>query len=464
MILEQLPLHIPMFLQIYKLLDPQNYASAVHVESTSLPAREEESKAGFAYRQINEEEHEKLIHPGEREYWRRIQSWLTNLVVSEEDHQNIEQYCEQVTDSNYPVLARTIQGIAHFLGAESPRCFISRGKIGISVKNTEQPFLFIGSEHLNETNERYFSETELAFILAAQVQHIKSDHLLITGTELWKSLGSASFDGFLVALQCLPTGGFLGKVTHKFATEGLKRVYQLTKYSSVQKILKFLERQVSDRGADDFGEEQEDVLTDQKNGHITESDSRLKNQLVDFARHAVCIADRVGLLASHDIGAACSAIFKLADDAYDDLKHVFDEGLLHTLKKKDKRGKYLYVEYAKRFSELIRFALSEDYHRIHERIVIRDELSESQEQPSAEHFPFLQKLHLLEQSRHNELLTPEEFFLKQHHLLKNADFLYEEDELLVEKLQQACRDGVLTYEELQTKIVQLLETRAKDQG
>lgn len=456
-------LHFPTFLQIYQFLTPKEYASRPYREFSKPP-----SGSPIAYHPLRETDYELLTHPGEREYWRRIQSWVTSLVISEEEDHGIEQYCEQVTESNYPTVARIIARLSAFLEIEPPRCFISRGKIGVSVKNKEQPFIFIGSEHLNEENERYFSEAELIFVIAAQLEHIKSGHLLITDTELWKSLGSASFDGFLVALQCLPAGGFLGRITHRFATEGLKKVYQMTKYSSVQKILRFLDKRVDERNSDEFDDESEEGTSEQRNGRSlskkpSEAESALKEQLVDFARHAVYTADRVGLLACHDMSAACSAIFKVAGDTYDDLKNVFQEGLLQILTRQDKRGKYLYSEYANRFSELIKFALSEEYQRIHDHSVIMSDLPEEQRKNETQeiHVPLLDKLSLLEQSRHNELLTPDEFFLKQQHLLENSGLLSEEDRILVEKFQQASRDGVLTYKELQTKLIQLLQNKVK---
>ena len=453
------PIQIEAFWQAYKLLDPIGYTTVV-LPAMSSP---QNGNVPIAYRKMNEVDHDIVTHPGEREYWRRIQNWITSLVISEEDEQGIEQYCEQVGASNYPQLFHTIERVAGLLDIELPRCFISRGKIGISIKNKERPFIFIGSEHLQEDNERYFSEAELLFIIAAQTEHIKSGHILITGTELWKSLGTASFEGFLAALQYLPAGSFIGKVTHKFATEGLKRIYKMTKYSSVQKVLKFFDRKGADQSLEeDLSESEEDNMKQ------SEPDSLLKEQIVDFARHAVYTADRVGLLACNDLGAACAAIFKLAGDAYNDLEKVRVEGLLQVLKKKDKRGNFLYFEYAKRFSELIRFALSEEYYRLHEKtVVISEDQIESNERSiryPSEHKNLLEKLQLLEQMRQKELLTAEEFLIKQKNLLTDSGLLLQEDGILVEKFQQACRDGILTYKELQTKIFQLLETRIKGEG
>lgn len=450
-----------MFLQVYQLLDPHGYVSLNGEQSPPAQPLHGLSPEVMTYRPIKETEHDLLMHPGEREYSRRIQHWLMHLVVKEDDAQGIEQYCEQVTESNYPILARTIYRVASFVGIDAPRCFISRGKIGLSVKNKERPFIFIGSEHLTEGSERYFSEAELMFAIAAQAEHIKSGHLVITDTDVWKSLGSASFDGFLMALQCLPAGGFIGRVTHRFATEGLKRVYKMTRYSSLQKILKFLEKREPGTAVEDLFEGEDEHRPEPQNGR--EADSLVKDQLVDFARHAVYTADRVGLLACHDIHVACSAIFKLAGEEYDDLKTVFQDGLLEVLKRRDKRKGFVYFEYAKRLSELMKFALSDEYHHLHQKLVI---LPETSPRPATERFaayaPVLEKLMLLNQSRQDALLTTDEFFLKQQQLLQGSGYLTQADLDGIEKLQQACRAGLLTYPELHTKIVQLFERKREE--
>ena len=465
--LSDLPAFNPsMFLQVYRLLHPQSYAETVHAQDL---AGLQETFAGPDnadvrspdYRPLNEREHGLLTHPGELEYWHKVQNWITNLVVSDSEEQGIEQYCEQVSHSNYPQFLRIIEQVSQFMDITPPRGFISRGKIGISVKNKERPFIFIGSEHLNTGSDRYFSEPELLFIVAGQTEHIKSGHILITGTELWKSLGSASFDGFLVALQFLPAGSFIGRLTHHFATEGLKRVYKMTKYSSIKKVLKFLEWHGTERPAEEDADAHnagEGRIRERSQPPMaTESEAKLREELVDFARHAVYTADRVGVLACHDIQAACSAVFKLAGDAYDNLKVFEHEGLLALVSTQDKRDKYVYFEYAKRLSELIQFVLSETYQHLYENLLIDTAAQQAAQTPLSADALTVKKLTLLDQSRQNDLLTEEEFFLKQHHVFTGVQWLSADDLALLKNYQQACRNGVLTYEELHGKIVQYLE-------
>ena len=225
----------------------------------------------------------------------------------------LKNFVRQVSSLNFPELHQIILQLSDFLNIDPPKCFISRGKIGISVRKKERPFIFIGSEHLNPENDRYFSPDELVFIIATQLEHIKSEHVLVTGTDLWKSLGTASFDSFLVALQCLPAGSFLGKITHKFATAGLKKVYKMTKHLSMQKILDFFHNYQWADANGQTGEERagkDETETQEENGAYQRTDLRmgkrervkpkttngqtgqepeslLKEQFVDFARHAV---------------------------------------------------------------------------------------------------------------------------------------------------------------------------------
>ncbi len=466
-------LHYPrvdyaMFLQIYRLLFPHNFSTVVsQIDSGPRDHFTEKhlSETPRSYYRLHDAVHEHLVHQGEKEYLGRIQSWLTTIVLPEDEGQGIEEYCEQVGESNFPELSHTILRIADFLGVAPPRCFISRGKIGISVRNKETPFIFIGSDHLSEENERHFSSPELIFIIASQLEHIKSGHLLITGTELWKSLGTASFDGFLVALQCLPAGSFLGRLTHHFATEGLKKVYKATKYSSLQKIVDlFNTRKAEPQNGDASGRGDAPSLEDRTAGKI-ESESVLKEQIVDFARHAVYTADRIGLLASHNIEAASSVIFKLAGNAYNEINTIPAEGLFEVLERQDNRGNYLYFEYAKRFNELMKFALSEEYVHVHSKYIVmpreaRDKAAiEPNPKESSQYQLFLHKLQILEQSMQNDLLSPEEFLRKHKNLITNFALLEEEERRLLDKLQQAFLDHILTLEEFHVKVFALLETK-----
>ncbi|GAK56852.1 hypothetical protein U27_03816 [Candidatus Vecturithrix granuli] len=465
-----LPIDISLFLQIYKLLAPEPYASTVATEDYhSLfenPQKDEDTLRSIAYQKMVEADQQILIHPREQDYWYRIQHWMANLVISEGESEGIEEFCEQVGPQNFPELAQLILQLSDFLDVKPPKCFISRGKIGINVKNREHPFIFIGSEHLNPDNERYFSTDELVFIIAAQLEHIKSGHFLVTDTDLWKSLGTASFDSFLMALQCLPAGGFLGKITHQFATAGLKKVYKMTRRVNVQKILDFFSMTEERSHKEDVEFFEENGKGERsKSKKMQEPESLLKAQIVDFARHAVYTADRTGLLACHNFEAASAAIFKLASSAYEDIKQVHKQGLVQILKKQDNRGNFLYFEYAKRFGELIRFALSENYWQIHSKLIVLPEKSHvSQEiatiRELADNYHILiNKLQILAHSMQNTLLTPEEFLRKQKNLVTQSGLLQDEDLMLVDKLQQAYLDEILTTEELHYKLFSLLEMR-----
>ena len=462
----ELSVYIPAFLQVYQVLLPHEYASLVNTASEDRLALDSSRRAlPVVYRKLTEADRKSLVHPTDQEAFRKLQNWLTGLVVSEDDGQGIEEYCEQVTDSNYPEVFRTIAQISDFLDISPPKCFISRGKIGMSVRNAEHPFLFIGSEHLNRENERYFSQSELVFLVASKAEYIKSGYLLLTGTELWKSLGAVSFEGFLIALQCLPAGGFLGKLTHHFATAGLKKIYKKSKYSNMQKLLDFFtkssEQQTIDKDdAEDNGKKGEASRGKTENG----DNSLLNQQIVEFARHAVYTADRAGLLACNHFGAACSAIFKLAKGrAYDDVESIPREGLLQMLSRQDQRGHFLYFEYARRLNELIKFALSHDYVALHQKNLVVDGESESapegfsHDECSAQQI-LREKLQVLEHSLQDELLDEQEFTRKQKRLFEQSGILQEEELRLVDKLHQAFIDDILTLDELRQKLLGIFET------
>ena len=467
--------HLTTLWQAFKILDVSGAAAAT--QSKPLSSEDaEEHETGFQpsigrpvdYHPLDETDREVLTHPGEQEYWSRIQQWLTGLVLPEDDDESIADYCEQVSTLNYPQLAQMVTQVAGLLGIAPPRCFISRGKTGVSVKNREAPFLFIGSEHLNEQHDCYLSETEWLFTLASQMEHIRAGHLLITGTDLWKSLGTASFDGFLVALQCLPAGSFLSRLTHRFATESLKKMYKMTRYTRVQNVFKFVERLTDPARANAPAEDADEAQAAEKQADKRpQAESLLKEQIVDFARHAVYTADRVGLLACNDLEAACTAIFKLAGNPYDEVVEIQKQGLLHILKQRDKRGSFLYFEYAKRFHELLKFALSEDYWRLHAKVVVvpgnQPAQPNGEAQQAAAYDSLLTKLRLLIQSHQQKLLNAEELVSKQTMLFQECAWLRPEDRDRLTKVQQAYQTGVLTAEELHARIVHTLDAARSPQ-
>ncbi|PID58266.1 hypothetical protein CSB45_04150 [candidate division KSB3 bacterium] len=358
----QLPLHIPTFLQVYQLLAPQSYRATVGTgkESAQRNAGPREMLPA-GYRKILDDDQNMFLDSDEQKTFRKLHDWLMGLVLSEENGQGIEEYCEQVTETNYPEIFRMIAQLSEFFDIDVPNCFISRGKIGLSLRNATRPFIFIGSEHLNKDNDRYFSQDELVFLIASKAEYIKSDYLLLTRTELWKSLGMASFNGFLAALQSLPDGGFLGKFPSHLAASGLKKLYKKCKRSNIQNLLDFFIKSPGQKSSTHPKPTREELP----------EASTWNQEIVDFVRHAVYTGDRAGLLASNQIRTACSAIFKLEKiQAYDDMAAIPREGLLKLLSKQDQRGHFLYFEHARRLGELIKFALSEKYLYLHRHALI----------------------------------------------------------------------------------------------
>lgn len=233
----------------------------------------------------------------------------------------------------------------------------------------------------------------------------------------------------------------------------------------MQKILDFFNKgRESDKGAEETSDTSEE--TGLKGKKQSKPDSLIKEQIVDFARHAVYTADRAGLLACNNIGSACSVIFKLAGDAYNEIENTRQDGLFQVLGSQDTRGNFLYYEYAKRFAELIKFALSEEYLRLHSKLVVladeEAEVSTSTTRNTSEYYILINKLQILEHSMQNDLLTPEEFLRKQKNLVNGSGLLADKDVALLDKLQQAFLDEILTIEEFHNKLFHLLEAKHKE--
>ena len=101
----EIQIAIDLFLQIYKLLAPEHYTSIVEKEAHLLAktaSNERVTRRPIAYNRMIPTDREQLIHPGEQEYWRRIQKWLTSLVISEDDSEGIEEFCEASQFTQFP--------------------------------------------------------------------------------------------------------------------------------------------------------------------------------------------------------------------------------------------------------------------------------------------------------------------------------------------------------------------------
>lgn len=318
------------------------------------------------YVPLNAERHDaSLMHPSERDTTSVAQGWLGRMMVEKRDTQDIERHCQRVSERSHPLLKDLMTRLAHLLSIPTPRCYLSHGNTGIQVLDgKDSPFVLLGGLHADEEDARALDTPALAFALGSQLAHVRAGHLILTSSEFWVAFGNRSLDGLMTVLSLIPTAAWLGKLTDGVALRWIDALGKRVEGQSLRALLVTAESQVK-KGA--VGEGAQSILQSAlerlkaDDADIEDVESLAKEQLADFARGALYSADRVGLLACDDIGAAVEAIFCLSTRAFEELPSVRRYGLAQVLSRRDAQGHLVYKEMSMRLSELFRFALSDAY-------------------------------------------------------------------------------------------------------
>jgi len=328
-----------------------------------LPAR---------YRTLTAEDHDtRLVHPGEREATNATWKWFARLVRRTRTTDDIEKHCERIDGHNHPLPKALITHASHLLGLPTPRCFLSHGASGAQVLGTDNPFLFLGAEHVAPTHERHLPPHELCFALAGQMAHIRANHLLLTNSEFWADFGSRALDGLVTLISILPLTSTVGKAIDAVTLKWVQRLQQ----GAQARLTRTLMELAHTRVADGVGQGTLQSAIDALQRKVTtplpvDQQTLVKEQLASFARAALFTSDRVGLLACDDLAAATHAIFRLGPNTVEELVSLDTYGLAHILARKDHQGRMSYHELALRLGELFKFAMSEDYRVLRERYVV----------------------------------------------------------------------------------------------
>ncbi len=359
--------------RLLRLLNPQTMAR-IEEGLEAVPTPVEAAVLPVDYTPIDDASHDaELIHPSEQAQAAVAQRWLGQLVSERQDTQDIERHCQRIDDTSHPLLATLVVRVAHLLSLPTPRVYLSHGNTGVQVLGeSDAPFLMLGQLHIQEGHGRRLGAAPLAFVVGSQLEHIRAKHLILTSSEFWSAFGNRSLDGLMTVLSLIPTAAWLGKLTDGVALKWLSEVQKRIEGQSMGKVLTLAEEQVK-KGA--LGEGANSVLQTTleklkgKQDAVGDSESLLKEQLADFARGALYTADRVGLLACDDLGAAVEAIFKLSSTGFEEWPAVERYGLAHVLARRDADGALVYRELAMRLSELARFALSPQYQTLREAVL-----------------------------------------------------------------------------------------------
>lgn len=320
----------------------------------------------ITYGALTAEEHDAHIrHQAERDAAAVAQRWLGQLVTDPRQTDDIERHCQRVTSRGHPELDAMITGLSHLLGIPAPRVFLSHGMTGAQLLARDRdPFVLLGAAHLDPEHPQHLSTRQLCFVLGAQLEHIRADHLVLTSSEFWGAFGSRALGGVGMLLSLIPVGGALGKVTERWLGTIIEEARKRWDNQALRGIIGYVESSLRGKTSDGLQSAYEATLGRmvQLAGWQQRDDrSLLKEQLASFARGAMYTSDRLGLLACDSLTDAVVAIMQLSERASRERSGLETFGLVDVLSRRDERGALVYTELALRFGELFKFALSDEY-------------------------------------------------------------------------------------------------------
>ncbi|MBI3203959.1 MAG: hypothetical protein HYZ29_20630 [Myxococcales bacterium] len=279
----------------------------------------------------------------------RVQSLLA--AVPEPDHGTLLEYVEPISAARQPEATRALMRAARLLGVERMQGFVSRGKKGIGTRAYEGPpaFVLVGVRHLDDDPDYGMTEAELGFAIGTEVAHVAFGHARVTSSEIWRGLFERSREGFDLLLGLLP----LFK-SYRMA-ERAYQILQKIPTTTIQRVVggaSAVRKKLASRP--DLGEthQSDDVL------------SAMHEDLVATARVMQLTADRAGLVACRDLGAALRAMLLIRPDHRKELALAEHGGVLELLRERSAAGHLAHQDLAVRIAALCSFYLSDDYARL----------------------------------------------------------------------------------------------------
>ena len=363
--------HIEMLLgqlsEVLELLDP-NRANTLREELGGLPVRPAPIDLPVTYYGVlDDARHDATImHSGEKATSTLAQKWLSGLMLDVQSTRDIERHCQQVGPRTHPEADELLSRVSSMLLIQTPRCFLSHGMTGARVMSSDlAPFLLVGAAHFDPEHPQYMTPRQLGFALASQLEHIRADHLMLTTSEFWGGFADGAISGAVTLLSLIPIGGMLGSFANSFAAPLIDKVRTGWNNSAVRYATDYARKRLDDGIAADgiqgayeatLGRVISRAKPDQR-----DEESLIKEQLADFARCAMYTSDRIGLLATDSLSDAVRAILLLAPRTATELSTLDRDGLHGLLSRRGADGELVNQELALRLSELLKFAISDEY-------------------------------------------------------------------------------------------------------
>jgi len=252
-----------------------------------------------------------------------------------------------MNEEKYGEYYHILKKLKRFYGLEKAEIYISYGEKSTEfrVLDDKIPFLLVGKDFIDETNERYLSPKEFALLSAVELANLFLGYSYITSTDVWKGATQKSLFVADTLLNIIPFTGALSSV--------LKGASQMEK---IGRWANFMGK-MNQWGASGVTiiKSSLGIVEKLKNKEEKETELLLQSRLMQIN------ADRFGLIVSGDIASCFSAILKTQDE-YSQIKELIEDiGLLAFLGAHDSNKKMKNKDLTLRLAALSSFYLSEDY-------------------------------------------------------------------------------------------------------
>ncbi len=174
---------------------------------------------------------ERVSHPLSRGSG-RLAARLSELVaaVPEPALGFLRDFCEELNEARHRDAVRALDRATALFGLPRVRAYVSHGarSLGLRAFGSDEPFVLVGANHLDDTSPHALAGTELDFAFGSELAHLAFGHQRVTVSEVWIGAAGKTRDALLALGLALPviaelSGGRALKLLKRLSPETVVR-------------------------------------------------------------------------------------------------------------------------------------------------------------------------------------------------------------------------------------------------
>jgi hypothetical protein len=285
---------------------------------------------------------ERVSHPLSRGSG-RLAARLSELVaaVPEPALGFLRDFCEELNEARHSDAVRALDRATSLFALPRVRAYVSHGarSLGLRAFGSDEPFVLVGANHLDDTSPHALAGTELDFAFGSELAHLAFGHQRVTVSEVWIGAAGKTRDALLALGLALPV---IAEISGGRALKLLKRL-------SPETVVRGLE-------AADLLEK----LVGGRKNSLSRALGQHNEELIGAHRLVQLSADRAGLVLAPHLPSALRAILLMRAD-YRDLFALAREVGLATALERRPLAEPAMADLIVRIRSLAAFYLSPDF-------------------------------------------------------------------------------------------------------